>query len=349
MGVFHIRCVMIIELTFPYLYKKKYYNYAREKSHGFFLASLCMFFYSRLKRFRLKKPDARAWIVPYKPSDFSTIPTITWIGHSTFLIQCASIRILTDPIFGDASFLFKRIIQSPITVDDLNHIDYVLLSHNHRDHMDKKSLCALKKYNPVFLVPCGDKQWFDRYNFYTAVHEHTWWQTTHFTIGNDVLSFTFLPTRHWSQRSLFDRNRSLWGSWMIHYKNYTIYFAGDTAYASHFTMIQKKFSSIDVALMPIGPCQPHTWMKHSHINAQQAIKAFLDLNANCFIPMHWGTFYFGTDSFSTPIDHLTYCWNKEPRVADKQLHILKFGQTWHAEEKAQMQTSLSYEKTLSFQ
>ena len=228
-------------------------------------------------------------------------------------------------------FLFKRITPLPLNIQDIENVDYIILSHNHRDHMDEKSLLKLKDITSMFLIPMGDKQWFDRRNF-SYVKEHTWWQSTVFNHEGNSLVFTFLPAHHWSQRSLFDRNRSLWGSWMVQYKNHTIYFAGDTAYAKHFTMIKEKFPTIDVALMPIGPCQPRKWMKHSHISAQQAGQAFLDLGARNFIPMHWGTFYFGTDSFSTPIEYLTEWWSKEPSVSSNQLHILKFGQSLELQE-----------------
>lgn len=323
--------MVITRPDFPYFYKKKYYNHTREKAHGFFLNSLFMFFYSRIKRLQRKKPDLSNWTTPCKLKQ-SRQPTITWIGHSTFLIQCGTIKILTDPIFGNASLLFKRIIPPAITIKEIVTLDYVLLSHNHRDHMDEKSLRELKKLTPSFLIPVGDKKWFDRRNF-THAKEHSWWQSTQFTHDNNSLIFTFLPAQHWSQRVFFDRNRSLWGSWMIQYNGYTIYFAGDTAYAPHFKQIKEKFPQIDVALMPIGPCQPKKWMQHSHINAQEAGQAFLDLGARNFIPMHWGTFYFGTDSFSTPITYLTDWWKNEPLVSQDQLQILKFGQSWQLQEK----------------
>lgn len=337
---------MITQPTFPYSYKKRYYNHAQEKRHGFFIHSLYMFFYSRLKRLTQKKPNVTHWIVPFK-SDIKPSPTITWIGHSTFLIEFGTLKILTDPIFGNASFLFKRIVPAPLNLHDLSMIDYVLLSHNHRDHMDEQSLKKLKNATTTFMVPLGDKQWFDRRNF-SNIREHTWWQSTVFYHEGNPLVLTFLPAHHWSQRSLFDRNRSLWGSWMIQYNDYTVYFAGDTAYAQHFKTIEERFSSIDVALLPIGPCQPHPWMKHAHLNAQQAGQAFLDLKARHFIPMHWGTFYFGTDSFTTPIEYLTDWWKNERSVHSEQLHILKFGEYWNIEKTIKNSQSVQQTREQNF-
>ena len=284
-----------------------------------------MFFRSWYHRIGRKRPLAHEWVTNYS-QNIPSLPTITWIGHSTFLIQIDGITILTDPIFGDASFLFKRIFPPGIALDTVIP-DYILLSHNHRDHMDATSLLQLRHHNPHILVPAGDKKWFVHRNF-ERVEEKTWWQSTTINHNKSDLTFTFLPAHHWSQRSLFDRNKSLWGSWMIQYKGFTIYFAGDTAYSSHFTAIKREFPFIDVALMPIGPCEPRNSMAYSHMNAEQAGQAFIDLGAKNFIPMHWGTFYFGIDNFSQPLDRLFAWWQQQPQLDMKQLQILKIGQQW---------------------
>lgn len=303
----------------------RFYNHPHEKLHGFFFRSLYMFFYGRFFQNRNQKQAAHGWAENYASAPLPSL-TVTWIGHSTFLIECDGITLLTDPIFGNASFLFKRIAPPGVSLHNLPSIDYILLSHNHRDHMDEKSLIALRAMHSTIFVPLGDKQWFLKRSF-KNVSEYDWWQSTTIMHNNEPIIFTFLPAHHWSQRSLSDRNRSLWGSWMVRYKNYTIYFAGDTAYASHFLKIKEQFPVIDVALMPIGPCEPRIWMKDVHMDAQQAGQAFLDLGAHHFIPMHWGTFPFGIDNFYDPIDQLTAWWQQNV-LANSQLHILKFGQRW---------------------
>lgn len=306
--------------------KKKYHNHHNEKNHGVFFNSVMMFFKSLIRRSFQKKLLIGEWVVPYIPIKKSPSVKLTWIGHSTFLIQCDDITILTDPIFGNASFLFKRIFPPGVPLEQIPHVDYIILSHNHRDHMDASSLFGLAHHNPSLLVPQGNKSWFTRRNF-RIVTEHDWWQSTTKVHNNEPITFTFLPAHHWSQRTLFDRNRTLWGSWMIRYKNHTVYFAGDTAYASHFSEIKSSYGSIDVALMPIGPCEPHKWMKSAHVNAQQAGQAFLDLQAIYFIPMHWGTFYFGTDSFDRPLQQL-YAWWNQQAIDQSRLQVLKIGQQW---------------------
>lgn len=310
-------------------HKEKYYNYHKEKHHGVVFNSIMMFFKSLYARTTRKKPLSTEWVVPYNPAPSFPEFGLTWIGHSTFLIHCDDITLITDPIFGNASFLFQRIFPPGIGLQQLPSIDYVLLSHNHRDHMDAQSLLALRHHNSSILVPQGNKSWFIRRGF-RVVTEYDWWQSTTIVHKDQPITFTFLPAQHWSQRTLFDRNRSLWGSWMIQYKNHTIYFAGDTAYASHFSEIKKAFPTIDVALLPIGPCEPHHWMKMAHVNAQQAGQAFLDLEAQHFIPMHWATFYFGTDSFEKPVEQLRGWWHKH-KLDHSKLHILKIGQQWHVQ------------------
>ena len=252
-------------------------------------------------------------------------PLITWIGQSTFLIQIDGINILTDPIFGDLAFLYKRFEKPGIALEDLPTIDYILISHNHRDHMEEKALLYLKKFNPIICVPLGNKKWFDKRGFKNVI-EFSWWQDKVFLAVSKNIKFSFLPAHHWSSRDVWDMNRSLWGSWMIE-GDKTIYFAGDSAYSDNYKIISDKFSTIDIALMPIGPNEPRKELDHVHMSTEQACMAFLDLKAKNFIPMHWGTFWLASDHFDDPIVRLKTWWrNNEHSVHDKVLHIAKFGQ-----------------------
>lgn len=268
--------------------------------------------------------EAALWAVPVSYPVRSEKPFFTWLGQSTFLIQIGNKNILTDPIFGNLSYIFSRIIPSKIDVKNLPPIDYVILSHNHPDHMDIDSLLKIQKNNPQVkvLVPMGDKAWFDDHGFINA-SEHMWWDE----IEADGVKFTFLPAKHWSQRGLFDKNKSLWGSWMIEHDGFKFYFAGDTGWDRHFSVIGSVFKSIDVALMPIGPGEPREWMKHSHINAEEAGKAFLALKARWFVPMHWGTFNLGSEMFKEPVTRIKNWWaaHKE-QCAHKVLKVVKIGE-----------------------
>jgi L-ascorbate metabolism protein UlaG (beta-lactamase superfamily) len=272
------------------------------------------------------------WVAQQKHKQ-SKNPYITWLGHSSFLIQINGINVLTDPIFNDLSILYRR--KSPVGILTLPKIHVIIISHNHRDHFDEASLSFIQHaYNPIILVPQGMSNLCHQIGF-TRVTELDWWQQHHIVLqGHPDAVFTLLPAKHWSNRGLFDINQVLCGSWMIQIQGYHIYFAGDSAYDNHFKMIAQQFHSIHVALLPIGPNEPDYLMRRSHMSTEQACQAFLDLNAHIYIPMHWGTFELGTDTFDSPIRRLKTWWKSHQpdvisrsrkEVTSKQLVILKFG------------------------
>jgi L-ascorbate metabolism protein UlaG (beta-lactamase superfamily) len=255
------------------------------------------------------------WFISLKSVDSSINPLITWIGHSSFLIQINGFNILVDPIFEDLMFLYKRNFPPGISFNDLPKIDFILISHNHGDHFDKKTILKLKKHNPKILIPKGLSCWFLK-NGFKDVHENEWWQS--YKVNKD-LKIDFLPAVHWSGQSLLDINKSIWGSWMIS--------TADTAYGDHFRQIAEKYDSIDLALMPISPCKPREFVRESHIDAQEAITAFLELKAKRFVPMHWGTFRINLDQFDEPVQLLKKSWKQNSNyLKNKKLHVLKFGE-----------------------
>jgi len=289
------------------------------KPENFFLHTAPSFIRSLTHRRKFQSGNKNEWFESQTPLANSVDPVVTWIGHATFLVQVGGVNILTDPIFDSPSFIFPRLLPPGIAIEQLPQIDFVLLSHNHLDHCDMPSLRALLKRFPniQLLVPQGDKGWLQAAGF-GQVKEFTWWQ--------EHTLFTFLPARHWSQNGVFDCNKSLWGSWMIRHGSHSIYFAGDTAYSHHFTAIAAEFKNITVALMPIGPCEPDPAMRKSHVDSAQAVQGFIDLQAHHFVPMHWGTFPFGTDHFDTPIHKLQAAWQQqEVALAGKKLCLPKFG------------------------
>lgn len=317
--------VNVAQRMMPHRYNNRFYNYPGEKPEQHLLTSFCMFLKAFCTRRPHDKPLIPHWVEKPVVIERSLAPRITWLGHSTFLIQIANVNIVTDPVFGDLSFLFKRVLPCAINPSVLPAIDCILISHNHPDHMDKKSLYALKKHQPLVLVPQGDRAWFTKHKF-SQVQEFMWWDARAINSLAGSVVCTFLPARHWSQRGIFDRNRSLWGSWMIQAGNYTIYFAGDTAYSSHFSHIKQYFPVINTALLPIGPCEPRAWMKSSHVSAEEAGQAFLDLEATTFIPMHWGTYYFGTDTLLSSLERLMDWWKTHSsQLTAQELQILKIG------------------------
>lgn len=324
---------------YPYLKDNRFCNYPGEKQEGI-LRSTFSLLESLLQKTRGLRRLRQQWnssaeLFVSDSARRSEDPLITWVGHSTFLINVCGLNIITDPIFGNPSFLFPRMMPPGITLEQAPIIDVVLISHNHLDHMHAQTLSALaeKNSNIKILVPLGDKAWFDKRGF-KDVQEYSWWEdvTVKAATHEQAVTFTFLPAVHWSGRGIFDKNKSLWGSWMISSGQagayaHNLYFAGDTAYGRHFKAIATEFGRVDTVLMPIGPCEPHEDLQISHVNAEQAGQAFLDLGADRFIPMHWGVFWFGTDYPLMPIERLQTWWKKEEAVASKVLNPLKFGES----------------------
>jgi N-acyl-phosphatidylethanolamine-hydrolysing phospholipase D len=215
-----------------------------------------------------------------------------WIGHSTFLIKKNGVTILTDPIFSERASPFKnigpkRLIPPAIALDVIPQIDVVTISHNHYDHLDINSLKKIAKKHPnaIFLVPAGDEKLLKRKKI-NNVYSFSWWESFDF-LG---FKFTFTPVQHWSKRSLFDRNKSLWGGWFIKHKDYSLYHAGDTGYSNDFLDTKLKLGSPKYAFIPIGAYDPEWFMSESHVNPEDAVQIMLDLEAEKGFGMHWATF-----------------------------------------------------------
>lgn len=310
----------------PHIHKGRFYNKPGEYMHHVLLPTACMYIGSWFRRWVGPRFEKNEWFKEQEPLSCSIEPVITWIGHATFLIQIGGINILTDPLFVSPSLFFRRILPPGIPLKKLPCIDALVISHNHPDHMSASCLRVIKKMQPRVLVPEKLGSWF-KFRAHKEVHEHSWWQSMSIPSKEDgsPITFTFLPAWHWSQRTLFDRNKTLWGSWLITYKGHTIYFAGDTSYAGHFKEIGEHFPDIHTALLPIGPCQPKRWMEHVHMSAQNTVQAFIDLKAKKMIPMHWGTFHFGLDHITTPLEQLHKAW-QEAGLALERLIIAKVGE-----------------------
>lgn len=273
-----------------------------------------------------RKEVLKDWHAPSEPLVCSIEPVITWIGHATFLIQIDGINILTDPIFFDISFFFPRIAPPGILPEKLPKIDYLLISHDHRDHMEKRSLYKLVPHNPTILAPHGlGKRLLNR--GFKNVVEHNWGDKFKVQTGSGKdLVFTFLPAAHWAGCNIFNMHKSQYGSWMIEHESQNIYFAGDTSYDNHFKEIGEEFKKIDTSILPIGPVEPRHIIANSHIDAVEAFMAFKDLMAKKFIPMHWGTFQLGAERFLSPLESLKSTWQEaQDALGEKKLLILKFG------------------------
>ncbi|WP_332628908.1 MBL fold metallo-hydrolase [Halalkalibacter flavus] len=245
--------------------------------------------------------------------------TYTWIGHSTFLIQCHGLNILTDPVFSKRMGTERRLVPLGIELEKLPEIDIVVISHAHFDHLEFSSIKRLKG-NPHLFVPCGLKKLFNLRKI-TSVSEANWWNSFKY---KDI-KLHFVPAQHWSRRNLFDKNRAHWGGWIIQSDQHTFYFAGDTGYFRGFYDIGNRFT-IDTAFMPIGDYEPEWMSGLQHMNPEQAVQAFLDLGAKAFVPMHYGTYRLSMDTGPEALERLHAEWSSR-NTPDKKLNTLKIGET----------------------
>lgn len=227
---------------------------------------------------------------------------IVWLGHASFLIRIDQKILIIDPILSSPSLLMKRYSKLPCSPELLNSIDYILISHNHRDHLDKKSLKFLCHKNPNAKILTGlrlgekIKNWVSN-----TIEEAGWFQSYSITKN---LNISYLPSRHWSKRWLNDNNSSLWGSFMIEGSTKKVFFGGDSGYGNHFLEIKETLGSPDFALLGIGAYKPEWFMHPSHTSPKDAYKAAQDLESKNFIPMHYGTFDLSDESIGDPIRSL---------------------------------------------
>ncbi|HTF82538.1 MAG TPA: MBL fold metallo-hydrolase [Cytophagales bacterium] len=215
---------------------------------------------------------------------------ITWLGHTTYVVDVEGLRLITDPILYDISFI-KRFTPLPCEPSQLLDIDFILLSHNHRDHIDEKSLKQLCTLNPQATILTGLQtgKLLRQWKIKNEVIEAGWYQTFGLQGPLDIHS---LPAKHWTRRYLKDTNLTLWGSFMIasHKRQHHLYFGADSGYGMHYKDIADLYPSVDVALLGIGAYEPYWFMHPSHTGPEDALKAIADLKAKCFMPMHYGTF-----------------------------------------------------------
>ena len=217
--------------------------------------------------------------------------TVTWVGHSTLLIQLGGVNVLTDPQWSDraspVSFGGPRRVMPPgVPFEQLPPIDLVLISHDHYDHLDVATVKRLADtHQPLFLVPLGLKAWFVELGM-TQVEELDWWDNR--TVKG--LSLTFVPAQHFSGRTLRDRNRRLWGGWSVAGQDKRFFFVGDTGYYDVFKEISRRLGPFDLAAIPIGAYRPPSIMRMTHTTPEEALQLFADVQSHRFVAIHWGTF-----------------------------------------------------------
>ncbi len=252
-------------------------------------------------------------------------PGLTFIGHATYLIQLGGLSMLVDPIYAERLAIVKRFAPPGLAMSALPKIDVVLVTHNHRDHMDAATLESLTARWPAltFVVPKGLGAWFDKRKLGRVV-ELGWWE--HHDPSSDV-RVTFVPSQHWSQRGPFDRNESLWGGYVVEGGGHRVYHSGDTAYFEGFHDIKERVGRIDAAMLPIGAYEPRWFMKPQHMNPEDAARAFVDLGATRLVAMHWGTFKLTDEPMHEPPRFLREIARAE-KIEDERIVIPAIGETF---------------------
>ena len=241
---------------------------------------------------------------------------ICWLSHASFLVQLGRKRILIDPVFGDIPF-YTRQIPFPYHAEELGKIDFLLISHVHYDHLDILSIKAIESEKPKALLPLYMTSLIHRHVPSLQTVELDWYES----FEEEGLKITLVPAKHWGRRGLFDKNRTLWGGYILQHKGITIYFAGDTAKGDHFSEIGKRFD-IDFALLPIGAYKPEFIMKHNHLNPQEAYDAFEQLGAKWMIPMHYGSYKLTDEPLDEPLQWMEQIAAEHPG----RIRILKVGE-----------------------
>ncbi|XP_032038842.1 N-acyl-phosphatidylethanolamine-hydrolyzing phospholipase D isoform X1 [Aythya fuligula] len=231
---------------------------------------------------------------------------VTWLGHASVLVEMDEIVFLTDPIFSQRASPVqlmgpKRFRGPPCTVDQLPKIDAVVISHNHYDHLDYNSVKSLNERfgsELRWFVPLGLLDWMQRCGCENVI-ELDWWEEN-CVPGHDAVTFVFTPSQHWCKRTVTDDNKVLWGSWSVLGPWNRFFFSGDTGYCVAFEQIGKRFGPFDLAAIPIGAYEPRWFMKHQHVDPEEAVRIHIDVQAKKSVAIHWGTFALANEYYLDP-------------------------------------------------
>jgi N-acyl-phosphatidylethanolamine-hydrolysing phospholipase D len=269
-------------------------------------------------------------------------PAVSWIGHATVLAQLGGLSLLTDPIFSEraspVSFLGPKRYQPPgVAVGDLPHVDLVLVSHNHYDHLDEASVDTLNRQRggpPLFVVPLGLKSWLSARGIGNAV-ELDWWQSHRLQGHHGEVEIALVPAQHWSARGLTDRMSTLWGGFAVFAADCHLFYAGDTGYSRDFTDMRARFAQrqrpeqgggFDIALLPIGSYEPRWFMASQHVNVEEAIRIHRDLGAKQSLGVHWGTFELTDEALDEP-PRVLATERRTQGLSEQDFFVMAIGET----------------------
>ncbi|PIJ51432.1 MBL fold metallo-hydrolase [Erwinia sp. OLTSP20] len=242
----------------------------------------------------------RRW---FQPADLSGEQNaVWWLGHAAVMLRLQGRYILIDPALSSrASPLSfygpQRKTPAPVEINALPELSYVVISHNHYDHLDRATIKQIIRRFPQaeFMVPLGLVAWFQRLGA-SRVTQLDWWQSAQ----RDDLTFQALPARHWSMRTLWDRNRSLWCGWRIAQPGFNFWFSGDSGNADTLLTIVQRLGPFTLLALPVGAYAPKWFMQGQHMDPAQAVRLFEAAGCPLTIPIHWGVFELADESLDEP-------------------------------------------------
>lgn len=250
-----------------------------------------------------------------------------WLGHASVLLRMQGKYLLTDPVFSRRASPLRfigpqRRTPPALSIDDLPALDAILISHNHYDHLDRWTIRALLRRFPEvkLFVPLGLGDTLRRFGAH-FVTELDWWQQA----SLDDLHLTAVPAQHWSMRTPWDRNRSLWCGWVIESRELRFWFPGDTGDSAELLQIPQRLGKIDALALPVGAYAPRWFMSINHMDPQSAVSLWQQLGSPLAFPIHWGVFELADESLDEPVQELQRALSEAEQENDN-FRILKIGQ-----------------------
>ena len=257
------------------------------------------------------------------------IPRATWIGHATVLVQYDGINYLTDPHLSQYPFYYEmfvepRYTQPALEFEQMPRVDFVLISHNHYDSLDHRTVDMFGD-SVLWYVPLGLKSWFlERGISAERVIELDWWEKHRF---DERVEVTMTPAQHWSRRTIWDTNASLWGGWAVDINGFNSFFVGDTGYNDrYFREIGARLGPFRLAMIPIGAYAPRYFMASAHVDPAQAVDLHLEVGAEQSMPIHWGTFQLTIEPILEPAELLVDAMDQRS-LPRESFRPVKIGET----------------------
>ncbi len=253
--------------------------------------------------------------------------SLTWLGHAAFLVRMGGLNVVTDPYLtryaGPRNFGPRRFVKSGLPQKDLPQIDVIAISHNHYDHLDEKAIERFPNKDKIHVVaPLRLGEFFAKRG-YSKITELDWEETAQL---NDQLAITALPVVHWSRRTGFDQNRTLWAGFALRSPTQHLFFGGDSAYGPVFKEIGERHGPFDIALLGIGAYAPEEIMHASHATPEEAVQMARDMGARRIVGMHWGTVILTAEPPFEPPERFKAA-GLDQGYSDEDLWVMKIGET----------------------